>query len=277
MTARGENPQDRRAAETLARLRQSRAERELRKSSTSDAVDAFFDRELRPDSARALFDALRADPLAREEFDATQRALDDLRRPVAAPDLSSSILSTVGRRRPWLPGRLRRVVVAGRYAAAACFLGLLSAAFVAERYNPEVFNVTNEPAPVAELITETGQEARQGFEQIQASVASLKPVAERPAPRPMAIDFSADGAYSCGTNRSTISCTVIKGRQIQFAVIMHDRSLSPREKCNETLANIREARLLRVAAPEGPVLLPATAPPQPPQPKAPPILEGGCN
>ena len=86
-------------AASLFRLRGASADAGSRAAPPEELVDAFFDRELAPDETRSLFQALRAAPAARDEFDRTQDMLDGLRRPVAGPDFTASVLAEVGRRR----------------------------------------------------------------------------------------------------------------------------------------------------------------------------------
>lgn len=134
-------------------------------------VDAFFDKEL---SGAELSGALKRDKPAAARFERIQSMLDDLRRPVRTRDFSASILAEVGRRRPWLPASMRRFVSVGRLAAAACFLLFVGGAFYAERIAPDTMRLTNEPAPLTELVSAGRADATSGIRTLAEAFESVR-------------------------------------------------------------------------------------------------------
>jgi hypothetical protein len=170
-----------RARSTLARLRDRRAERRVSGRTDREAIDAFFDRELAPDEAAALFRAISRDEQAAAHVQQTQRALDALRTPVKAPDLSQSILAEVGRRRGgWLTGTTRRVVTLGRFAVAASLLLIVTGGFVADRLSPGALDMGDSQTPLASLVEESRESASRSIERVRASIAEVQTAAATP-------------------------------------------------------------------------------------------------
>lgn len=191
-----DNSIGRRAIETLSSLRRDSERRTADDRRPEDLVDAYFDGELAPDESRAFFEAIRSDDSARRDYEATQEALDALRAPVDAPDLSASILAEVGRRRGWLPTRLRQYVTFGRVSIAACLLLLLTGAFLVERESPGALTLSEPDAPLANLVETGRSEASVGFRQVSSAIESLRSgQAARPADRDTAeFTFSANAS-----------------------------------------------------------------------------------
>jgi len=178
---RGQSVGDR-ARATLERLRRGRAERHLGDRTDREVIAAYFDRELPPEEAQALFRAIRMDAEAAEEFQQTQRALDALRAPTRGPDLSQSILAEVGRRRGgWLSDRSRRIVTLGRFAVAASLLLVATGAFVADRLSPGALDLSDRQTPLASLVEEGRTSTREGLQQVRASVRAVGAYASAPA------------------------------------------------------------------------------------------------
>lgn len=169
-----DNSIGRRAVETLSSLRRVHDRRAESKRRADELVDAYFDRELKPEDTRLFFESIQSNDNARRRFESTQRALDSLRTPVDAPDLSQSILAEVGRRRGWLPSRLRRYVTFGRVSIAACFLLMLTGAFIVERESPGALQLEEPEAPLTHLVQASRDEAAMGLNQFTSALESVR-------------------------------------------------------------------------------------------------------
>jgi hypothetical protein len=146
-----------------------------------ELVDAFFDRELDEGSRENFFGILRQDLRTCSSVARTQRMISALREPVEAPDLTDAIMGEVGRQRGFLPLKLRRLVKAGRLAAAACVLMALLAVAALHRSAPETFSLSRSPQPVSRVVTSGAQEAAAGVQQIAGAVDAMKARIGEPA------------------------------------------------------------------------------------------------
>ena len=135
-----------------------------------ELVDRFFDRELDEGSREKFFGMLRADLSRCAEVAKTQRMISMLRDPVAAPDLTERIMTRVHGRRAFLPERMRKMVKAGRLAAAAVVLLALFGVALAERMRPGTMRLVEEPQPLTELIESGRSDAAAGAQQLAAAV-----------------------------------------------------------------------------------------------------------
>ncbi len=138
------------------------------------SVDAFFDRELNPDSIESLLNSMRTSRAQKQQFDDTQSMLDDLRSPVDAPDLSGKVLGELAERRGWLSTGQRRMVFAGRLATAACLLLVVTGLLLVRRDNPEAFQSTQVAGPVTEVVEATGAETTARFRSISEGLRSIE-------------------------------------------------------------------------------------------------------
>ncbi|TVQ33679.1 MAG: hypothetical protein EA376_01485 [Phycisphaeraceae bacterium] len=166
-------------AKLLARRNRDRAGAILDKLDSADQnadalIDAYLDRELPPERSAELFKTLRSNRQAADRFDSMQKLVDDLRRPVEAPDLTASILSEVGRRRGWLPEPMRRAVTFGRLSAAACFLLLLGGLFVVDRIAPDSTPFPTGPEPITNLVSTGRAEAAAGIQNFAGVFDTLR-------------------------------------------------------------------------------------------------------
>jgi hypothetical protein len=146
-----------------------------------ELVDAFFDRELDEGSREKFFGMLRGDLSRCAEVARTQRMISVLREPVEGPDLTAAIMGQVSRRRGFLPERLRRMVKAGRLAAAACVLLALLGVAVVHRLAPEAVELTERPRPVTQVVTSGAQEATAGVQNLAEAVGAVKARIAEPA------------------------------------------------------------------------------------------------
>jgi hypothetical protein len=143
-----------------------------------DLVEAFFDRELDEGSRERFFHSLRSDLPRCAEVAKTQRIVSMLHEPIAAPDLSSRIMGELRERGAFVPARARRMIVRGRWAAAACLaLGALGVA-IAQRVAPDAFRLTPQPKPVSQVIRSGSSEAAESVQRL-AEIVSARVLPER--------------------------------------------------------------------------------------------------
>lgn len=114
-------------------------------------IDAYFDRELSPETKPRLARRVASDAGAGLLFAETQAALDALRVPVPSADLSGAILDEVGRRRGWMDHRFQRFVSLGRLAVAAALLLALGLALAVQRLVPDAAFFPHAPSPIADV------------------------------------------------------------------------------------------------------------------------------
>ncbi len=146
----------------------------LDRESLDALVDAVLDREVPEGERERVESVIRENRMASERLDGTREALDTIRTPVRAPDLSASILDEVERRRGWLDRPTMRIVTVGRLAMAASFLLLITAAFVTERVAPEAVRLSETPAPVTQLLETSQAEATSSLRNVASVIDSLR-------------------------------------------------------------------------------------------------------
>lgn len=156
-------------------------EREKTERIPDELVDAFFDRQLDEGSREKFFVMLRGDLRKCADVAKTQRMISALREPLEAPDLTASIMAQVARRRGFLPERLRRMVKAGRLAAAACVLLALLGVAMLHRFAPESVSVVERPAPVSGVVTNSAHEAAAGVQNFTGAVDEVRAKIAEPA------------------------------------------------------------------------------------------------
>jgi len=166
----------------VRRMLVPKLERALDQESIDSLVDAVLDREIEGADRERIESLIRQNREASQQLDQTQAALDAVRSPVRAPDLTASILDEVGRRRGWLDRPALRLVTVGRMAMAASFLLLVTAAFVTERVAPEAVRFSETPAPVTQLLETGHAEATNSLRNVARVFDSLK------SPKPQACD-----------------------------------------------------------------------------------------
>lgn len=136
-------------------------------------LNAFFDKELSAEDSGDLFKGLRANPAKAREFAATRRAVEDLRRPVAAPDLTNAILDAVHAKRPWLRDRDVWGVRIGRLGLVAALLLVLGGVLLQRRATPDAPVWNAGPAPLTEFVRISGEATLRTRESAEAAIASL--------------------------------------------------------------------------------------------------------
>ncbi len=144
-----------------------------------DRLDRFFDGDMdASEERRMLSDARRVDG-AFEELAKTRRAIELLHDPVEAPDMTQSILGQVHARRAFLPPRWRRMVSAGRLAAAVALLTGIGAVAMVQRHWPEATSFTHEARLISAVVQSGQSEASLGVRRLVADlggIAALAPV-----------------------------------------------------------------------------------------------------
>lgn len=141
-------------------------------------IDALLDGELSDERSREVLRRVRHDAEACEDLARTRVAVDRLRAPIDAPDLSDAILGKVHARRRFLPRRSRRMVTAGRLAVAAGFIGAIGIASMVQHYVPAV-RLADEPTSVTRIVEAAAPKSLdrpaltdQTVEKIKASLGS---------------------------------------------------------------------------------------------------------
>ena len=172
-------------------------------STPHPCVDAYFDRELTPDSIESLLSSLKRSRSQRRQFDDTQSMLDDLRTPIKSPDASRQIIGEVGDRRGWLSFGQRRMVFVGRLATAACLLLVVTGLLLVRRSNPEAFRAVDKAGPVSEIVQASGTEAGAG---IRAICDGLRSIERRCEPTVALAAISVSSCESaCGKRRRIVA------------------------------------------------------------------------
>ncbi len=139
-------------------------------------IDAYFNRELTSSQSNDLFSMIGEDEVVRDDFDATQNVIDALRAPVDVPDISSSVLDEVGRRRGWLPPRIRSIVTIGRLSVAASFVLVLTAMFLIERSAPGSLDVRPTSQPLTNLVQAGSTETAEGIAAVREGIEKLREI-----------------------------------------------------------------------------------------------------
>ncbi len=138
--------------------------------SIEDVINAYFDRELSSTEEAALARRLNRDAGAAMLFGESEAAIDALRLPVDAPDLSGSILTEVGRRRGWLGAKMQRFVAVGRVAIAACILLGLAVTLTARRLAPEAAVFPQASTPISTVTKCASDDTECSFNEIMAAI-----------------------------------------------------------------------------------------------------------
>ncbi len=180
-------------------------------------IDAAIDGDLDPLAQREIAHALRYDPQRSAELRDTTDAINALRMPVPAPDLSHAILHRADRHRRFIPRAWRRHVRAGRVAMAACLLLALAGVAGLQRRFPRLTSVAAQPTPVCNIEQAVEQDRRQLAQAVTHEVRTLRASVEPVTGffrRPGRADFH----YEVSINTASLS-----GGQ---ATALHDAAFS---------------------------------------------------
>lgn len=142
-------------------------------------IDAFFDGELSAAEESALLDLVDRDPVAAERFARTAWVIDEIRRPMSAPDFSGSVMSRVHGRRAWLSDGWRRFVGVGRLVAAACLLLALAGGLAARRMAPDSVTLGTQAGPLSQVVDAGRVEAASGAMTISSTFDIVRGAAKR--------------------------------------------------------------------------------------------------
>jgi hypothetical protein len=99
--------------------------------------------------------------------DAMRASLESLRRQPDAPDLTGAILGQVDRKRGWLSRSQRRLLQAGRWAAAAVVLLAIAGVFLVQRFTP-VGPPETAPSPLSQLVPAVSDETATVLSRVQS-------------------------------------------------------------------------------------------------------------
>lgn len=144
-------------------------------------IDAFFDGELSAEDEAALLERVDRDPVAAERFARTSWAIDELRRPMRAPDFTGTVMDRVHGRRAWLSDGWRRFVGVGRLAAAAGVLLALGAGLAARRAAPDSATLGTQAGPLSRVVDASRVEAASGAMSISSTIGLVRGAAQREA------------------------------------------------------------------------------------------------
>ncbi|MGP1309631.1 MAG: hypothetical protein ACTS27_05485 [Phycisphaerales bacterium] len=137
-------------------------------------LDAFFDKELSPEDSGDLFKGLRADKAKAREFADTRRFVEELRRPVAAPDQTRGILDAVHAKRPWLRDRDVWGVRIGRLGLVAALLMVLGGVLLQRNATPDAPVWNTGPAPLTDLVRSSGEATQRTRDSATAALATFR-------------------------------------------------------------------------------------------------------
>jgi hypothetical protein len=114
-------------------------------------INAAMDGELDKDIQREIGDALQYDPIRRQEVHETRDAINALRMPIEAPDLSDRVLDRAHRHRRFIPAKLRNHVRTGRVVMAAALLITLFGVAGLQRMYPRLTTIAAHQTPVSNV------------------------------------------------------------------------------------------------------------------------------
>lgn len=137
-------------------------------------LHAFFDKELDVEDSSDLFKGLRKSPRKAREFAETRRFVEELRRPVDAPDMTRDILAQVHAKRPWLRDRDVWGVRLGRLGLVAMLLLVLGGVLLQRRATPDAPVWNAGAAPLTELVRSSGEATQRTRENAQAALATFR-------------------------------------------------------------------------------------------------------
>lgn len=139
-----------------------------------ELIDALLDGELDAKAQMRLYQSLNRDLKKCEDLVRTRRLITMLRAQPEAPDLTDAVMARVAARRPFLSGRVRRLVTAGRLAcAASLLLGLLGVA-VAHRAWPDAMRLAPVAQPVGDVLRAGQAEASAGVQSLASAVGQVR-------------------------------------------------------------------------------------------------------
>lgn len=154
-------------------------------------IEALLDRELDDADRSALFNDLLASPQRAQELTETQQTINALRSAEPGPDLTERILGETHRRRPFLPGAVRKQITVARLGIAAVLLLAVGGFAVASNHHlVPIFRPT--PAPMSNLIAQSETELADSVRSIGRAIGTVRSLAVDPdAVNPTASDPTA--------------------------------------------------------------------------------------
>lgn len=137
-----------------------------------DVVNRYFDGEMTRAEREAFLLSLQRDPETAQEVVRIRAALARLDEPVFTPDLSERVLAKVHSRRRFLSLGQRRIVTAGRVAAACAVLMAVGAIALLKRENPGI-SLRPQPAPVSSVVSNGQADLAGALRQITETVVAV--------------------------------------------------------------------------------------------------------
>lgn len=129
-------------------------------------IDAAMDGELDSEIQKEIGRALQYDPVRKQEFHDTRDAINALRMPVDAPDLSDRVLDRANRHRRFIPRKLRQQVRTGRVVMAGVLLTMMLGVAGLQRTFPRLTTFGAQSTPVSDI----EQAVEQGSQRLAQSV-----------------------------------------------------------------------------------------------------------
>lgn len=125
-----------------------------------ELIDAALDGELCDELENEIAHALRYDNEKRAELNATLDAIDALRAEPECPDFQCGVLNTLDSRRTFLSTPMRRMVRAGRLAAAAALLLTLMLVSALQTLSPRFATIAPHATPVDDVASAISEDTR---------------------------------------------------------------------------------------------------------------------
>jgi hypothetical protein len=137
-------------------------------------IDAVLDGAVDDRTRREVARALRHDTRRRQELSETLEAINALREPVACPDLSGVVLTSLDRRHRFIPARVRRSIRQARLGLALAAMVALAGAAVAQRAVPRLASIGRPDTPVTDVAQAVTAEAREAAEEVRDGVRVMR-------------------------------------------------------------------------------------------------------
>ncbi|HZW08658.1 MAG TPA: hypothetical protein VFF69_02035 [Phycisphaerales bacterium] len=145
-------------------------------------IHDLLDGALAHEASRRAYEQLRGDAAACEDLARIRYAVTRLSSPIAAPDLSQTILRQVDTRRRFLSRRNRGLVTAGRLGVAAGVVAAVGLASFVKRSLPEL-QLAESAAPVSRVVETAEGAAREQTRLLESTVETIRSTLASPVAR----------------------------------------------------------------------------------------------
>ncbi|MFG0257007.1 MAG: hypothetical protein ACF8GE_03800 [Phycisphaerales bacterium JB043] len=160
----------------MSRTERTNLDHSMNERDARALVDALLNREVPIEDLGACEDAIESDRAASETLGSYRGMLDALRAPVDTPDMTSSIIQEVGRRRRWMAPSWRRIVTTSRLALAASLLAACAVVLVVQRTNPDATLFAQQPTPLNDVVRTSQHEANAGLVSVGSVLPSMSKI-----------------------------------------------------------------------------------------------------